>query len=50
MFAGKEPGHGGDDLMSADDHLGLTGDMAMGGQKEGMNLNRLGGGVSSGSI
>lgn len=51
MF-GSKSGHGGDELMTADDHLGITGDVRLdGGTKEGMNLARLGGmGGSSQSI
>ena len=51
MF-GTKSGHGGEELMSADDHLGLTGNHRLdGGSKEGMNLARLGGmGGSSQSI
>ena len=55
MFGTGKSGHGGDELMTPDEHLGfgsagLTGDIRLdGGTKEGMNLGRLGG-VSSGSI
>jgi hypothetical protein len=52
MFGTKSPGHGGDDLLTADDQLGfssgLTGDVRLdGGAKEGMNLARLGAGHGS---
>ena len=47
MFGVKTPGYGGDDLLTADDHLGLTGDHALAGQGKGMNLAGLGGGGSS---
>lgn len=41
MF-GSKSGHGGDELMSPNDHLGLTGDVKLdGAQKEGMNLGGL---------
>lgn len=49
MFGTGKSGHGGDELMTPDDHLGfgsagLTGDQRLdGGTKEGMNLARLGG-------
>ena len=46
MFGSKAPGHSGDDLLSPNDHLGLTGDHAMGGQKVGMTLAGLGSGSS----
>ena len=46
MF-GSKSGHGGSELMSPNDHLGLTGDHKLdGAQKEGMNLHGLGGGGS----
>lgn len=47
MF-GSKSGHGGDELMSPNDHLGLTGDVKLdGAQKEGMNLGGLGNGGGS---
>ena len=50
MF-GSKSGHGGSELMSPNDHLGLTGDHKLdGAQKEGMNLQGLGGGGSHQAI
>ena len=47
MF-GSKSGHGGDELMSPNDHLGLTGDVKLdGAQKEGMNLGGLANGGGS---